>query len=181
MTTRLRAAAASDAHVLATLGAQTFSETFLVDNSPEDVRAYVADNFRPDVQLRELTDPDVWCIVAEADGEPAGYAKLQRGEAPACVAGAAPIEIARIYVASGHHGRGIGAALMNACIERARTLGAQAIWLGVWERNDRALQFYRRFGFVECGEHDFVLGSDRQRDVIMMRPVESGESAEGGD
>jgi len=157
--------------MLAELGAATFSETFLADNRAEDIRAYVTAHFSPDIQARELADPSTWVLVAEAAGAPAGFAKLQLGEAPACVDGPSPIEIARIYVTAGNHGRGIGAALMNGCLERGRDLGAQTIWLGVWEKNLRAQAFYRRFGFVECGEHEFVVGSDRQRDIIMFRPL----------
>jgi ribosomal protein S18 acetylase RimI-like enzyme len=158
--------------MLAALGAQTFAETFRADNSPDDIRAHLAANFRPDVQARELADSTISILVAECDGEPAGYAKLQRSEVPPCVGEASSIEIARIYVAARFHGRGIGAALMKACLKSARTLGAKKIWLGVWERNGRAQAFYRRFDFVECGDHEFVLGSDRQRDIIMMRSTD---------
>ena len=157
--------------MLAALGAATFVETFGADNSPEDIKAYVEKNFRADVQSRELDDPSVVVFVAEVDDMPAGFAKLQRSDAPACVEGAAPIEIARIYVGAAHHGRGIGAALMNACLDRARSLGATTIWLGVWERNERAQTFYRRFGFADRGDHVFTVGSDDQRDIIMARAV----------
>jgi len=167
----VRAAQPADASMLAALGAATFSETYFADNTPADMRAHLEANFHPDLQARELADPGTWVIVAEVDGTPAGYAKLQLGAAPACVDAAGPIEIARIYVTAGYHGRGIGAALMNACLERGRELGAQTIWLGVWENNQRAQAFYRRFGFVECGDHEFVLGSDRQRDIVMSRSL----------
>lgn len=157
--------------MLAELGAATFSETYLADNTPANIRQHLDDNFRADVQARELTDPSTWVVVAEADEVAAGYAKLQLGQTPACVDGPSPIELARIYVTAGHHGRGIGAALMNACLEQGRALGCRTIWLGVWENNHRAQAFYRRFGFVECGDHEFTLGSDRQRDIVMVRPL----------
>ena len=66
-----------------------------------------------------------------------------------------------------------GSALASAAISRPRAaeLGAQTIWLGVWERNEKAQAFYRRFGFVECGEHVFTVGSDDQRDIIMSRSL----------
>ena len=169
---RVRAAELKDAPMLAELGASTFVETFQAENSADDIRAYILANFRPEVQAREMADPNVSFLVAEIGAEPVGYAKLQRGDAPACVTGPSPIEIARIYVKAEHHGRGAGAALMNACLDRARALGAKTIWLGVWERNERALDFYRRFGFGECGEHPFVLGSDRQRDLVMARSLD---------
>jgi ribosomal protein S18 acetylase RimI-like enzyme len=168
---RVRAARPEDASMLAQLGAATFSETYFADNTQANMRQHLQANFHPDVQARELADPSTWVLVAEAGDEAAGYAKLQLGEPPACVHGPSPIEVARIYVTVGYHGRGIGAALMNACIERGRALGARTIWLGVWENNHRAQAFYRRFGFVECGDHEFTLGSDRQRDIVMVRQL----------
>lgn len=168
----IRRAEAKDASTVASLGAATFAETFKADNAPDDVRAYLAEHFGPEVQRREIADPRVTVLIAECDGAAAGYAKMERSETPPCVGSPAAVEIARIYVASAWHGRGIGAALMQACLERARDLGAQRVWLGVWERNERALAFYRRFGFRECGDHEFVLGSDRQRDLIMVRGVD---------
>jgi ribosomal protein S18 acetylase RimI-like enzyme len=168
----IRIATQKDAATLAVLGAKTFAETFLPDNRADDVMAYVDASFTPQLQARELAAPGVWAFIAECDGEAVGYAKLQRSEAPDCVGGDAPLEIARIYVAAAFHGRGVGAALMNACLEKATALGADTIWLGVWERNERALGFYRRFGFDERGDHVFLLGSDPQRDLIMARPIE---------
>jgi ribosomal protein S18 acetylase RimI-like enzyme len=169
---QLRIARVEDAPMLAVLGAATFAQTFQADNSPENIRAYVAANFQTDIQARELADARVVVIVAECGGNAAGYVKLHWSEAPACVRGDSPIEIARIYVSAAYLGSGVGAALMSGCLERAAELGAKTIWLGVWERNARALSFYRRFGFVECGDHEFVVGSDRQRDILMARPID---------
>ena len=135
------------------------------------MRQYLDANFSPDIQARELANPDVTTFLAEIKGELAGYAQLRLGEAPQCVIGPSPIEIVRLYALSRYHGQGVGAALMRTCLDTAREIGAQTIWLGVWEQNDRAIAFYRKHGFVECGDHIFQLGSDPQRDIIMARTV----------
>jgi ribosomal protein S18 acetylase RimI-like enzyme len=62
---------------------------------------------------------------------------------------------------------------MSACIEELRQRGSDALWLGVWERNPRAISFYEKFGFVAVGERTFPLGGDPQRDIIMVRAVVS--------
>ena len=69
------------------------------------------------------------------------------------------------------HGRGIGEALMRACLDEARTAGYETIWLGVWEKNARALAFYRKWDFRAVGEHVFQLGSDAQTDILMERAI----------
>ena len=93
------------------------------------------------------------------------------GPAPDCIAAKAPLEIARIYVARAQLGRGTGEALMARCVEDARNAGHDAIWLGVWERNARAIRFYERWSFRRVGEHVFVVGSDPQTDLLFRRAL----------
>jgi len=167
----VRRASTEDAKLLADLGARTFAETFSEDNSAEDMAAYMAASFNPEHLTAELNDPLSVFFVAEVDGGAAGYAKIHSGEAPAGVGGQRPIELVRLYVSRDWLGRGVGPALMRRCLDEAREMGFQTIWLGVWERNHRAQAFYRKWDFQEVGEHIFQLGSDAQRDVVMQRAI----------
>ena len=63
---------------------------------------------------------------------------------------------------------------MDAAIEAARSRGARSLWLGVWERNPRAVAFYRKYGFTRVGEHTFMLGADAQVDWVFVRPLGVG-------
>lgn len=167
----LRRANPEDAGLLAELGARTFSETFAADNTPEDMAAYLAASFNLARQADELTDPASTFLIAEVGGLAAGYAKLHDGEPAEGVGGAKPVELVRLYVSREWLGRGVGEALMRACVEEARQTGHGTIWLGVWERNWRAQAFYRKWDFREVGEHVFQLGSDPQRDIVMERAI----------
>ena len=52
------------------------------------------------------------------------------------------------------------------------------MWLGVWERNPRAIAFYLKAGFVQVGSHVFMVGSDRQTDWVLVSPLsDQGASA----
>ena len=167
----IRRGTMEDAALLADLGARTFSETFAVDNTAEDLAAYVATSFNVTQQTAELEDPASTFLIAEVDGRAAGYAKLHAGEPEKGVEGANPIELVRLYVSRDWLGRGVGEQLMRACIDEARQAGHETIWLGVWERNARAQSFYRKWNFRTVGEHMFQLGSDLQRDLLMERPL----------
>jgi ribosomal protein S18 acetylase RimI-like enzyme len=68
-------------------------------------------------------------------------------------------------------GKGVGAPLMRACLEEAARRGYDAIWLGVWERNERAQEFYRKWGFEEAGTQAFQLGAEMQTDLLMQKTV----------
>ena len=161
-----------DANLLSQLGAQTFYETFASDNTEEDMGAYLAANFNVTHQTTELSDPDATFLIAEIEGAAAGYAKLKNGPPPESIEGIEHIELVRLYVAKEWLGRGVGEALMRACLHEAREAGRKTIWLGVWERNARAQAFYRKCGFRDVGEHLFRLGSDLQRDILMARIID---------
>lgn len=167
----IRGASPTDADLLAELGRRTFEETFSADNTREDMEAYVASAFSVAQQAADLADPAAIFLIAEVDGAAAGYARLHPGKLAAGVAGAKPIELIRLYVLREWLGRGVGEALMRACLDHARSAGYETIWLGVWERNARAQAFYIKWQFRAVGEHIFQLGSDRQRDVVMERAL----------
>ena len=167
----VRTATVADAQMLAELGAQSFARTFGPDNTPEDMAAYLKQAFGPQIQAAELAEPGSLFLVAEVGGEAVGYARLREGPAPDPIHGASPIEIVRFYARPDWIGRGVGAALMRACLAQARQRGMRTLWLDVWERNPRALAFYARWGFHEIGSQPFWLGTDVQTDVLMERPV----------
>ena len=164
----IRHATAQDAMLLAELGARTFYDAFAQDNKPEDVASHIAQTFTPTQLALELADPRSTFFLAQMDGQAVGYAKVHAGEAPACVDGPHPVELARIYVDQTVIGRGVGAALMQACLDEARQDQYGSVWLGVWERNDRAQAFYRKWGFRDIGAKTFTVGQDVQNDRVMM-------------
>ncbi len=166
---KIRTGAIEDASLLAWLAEETFRDTFAQYNDPADMDAYIAESLTAERFAAEIADPsNVW-FVAEADGEPAGYAKLRAGAAHESVAGDRPVELARLYARHRFHGEGVGRALIDACFEEARKQGAVTIWLGVWEHNARAIAFYRKCGFENCGATTFILGKDVQTDTVMSR------------
>lgn len=167
----VRAATADDAAALAAFAQACFHDAFAADNRAEDMAAYLAATFSPERQAAEIADPATQVLLAHVDGALAGYALVAAGAAPRAVTGAAPIELRRFYVARPWHGRGVADALMDAVLAAARARGAATLWLGVWERNPRAIAYYRKRGFADVGSHAFMLGNDRQTDRLMARAV----------
>ena len=166
--TTIRPGQPSDAGRLAALAARTFEETFGSANQPEDMALYLSSTYGLAQQSRELADPAIGTLLAEVDGQLAGYAQLKEGKAPPCVLGEHPIELHRFYVDRPWQGRGVARALMQAVRDAAAAREGRTLWLGVWERNERAQAFYRKCGFVDVGSQPFVLGRDRQTDRIMI-------------
>jgi len=167
----IRRAVASDATDLAGFASRTFFETFALSTSAANMSAYLIESYSPEIQRREIEDPERATFVAHAGGLLIGYAQLTRGPEPDCVHARPAIELQRLYVAPDWHGRGVAIDLMGECVRAALQLRAVAIWLGVWEHNVRARTFYMKQGFVQVGTHLFNLGTDAQTDLIMERSI----------
>jgi len=168
----IRPATIADAAALSEFGARTFFETFAADNTPEDMRLHLQSAWRPELQRAEITDPTLDTLLArDAHGVLAGFAQLRADHAPAGVPTSKPIELKRFYVDKPWQGRGAARRLMEAVEARARVRGARELWLGVWERNERAQAFYRKCGFRQVGTQVFVVGTDPQTDHVMLREL----------
>jgi diamine N-acetyltransferase len=167
----LRAGNPDDAAVLAELAERTFRDAFGAANTAENMDAYVGRAYSEAVQRRELAEPSWHTLMAEHEGVAIAFAQLRVGVAPACVTGAAPVELLRIYVDRDWHGQGVAQALMEEVIAIARARGGRTLHLGVWEHNVRALAFYAKYGFVDVGEREFLLGSAVDRDRILARAI----------
>lgn len=168
---RIRVGVPADAPMLAALGARLFRLAFASENTLEDMAAYLAAAFGPAQQHLELSDAATCTLIVESNDSQIGYAQVRFGRTTARILPAQQAEIARFYIDPDWHGRGVAAALMDACLESAREWGADAVWLGVWERNPRAIAFYRKYGFDRVGEQRFRLGRDLQTDHVMARSL----------
>jgi GNAT superfamily N-acetyltransferase len=157
-----------DAAALAAFAARTFQETFAADNHPDDLRAHLTATYGVPQQSAELSDPDVITLLAETGGELVAYAQIRRKQPPPSVTHAAPVELHRFYVDHRAHGTGLAATLIEAARSAAIELGGRHLWLGVWERNPRAIAFYRKSGFIDVGSTFYMVGTDRQTDRVMV-------------
>jgi ribosomal protein S18 acetylase RimI-like enzyme len=163
----IRYGTTEDAKMLSELAARTFYDTFAKDNTPENIDAYLKKSFSPEIQFNELSQPDVIFLIAESEGIPIGYIQLILNSKDKAIKGIKPLEIRRIYASQEYLGKGVGKALMEATISEARQRDCDCIWLGVWEKNQRAIDFYQRWGFHEVGTHVFSVGEDPQNDFVM--------------
>lgn len=167
----IRLALPADAVALSDLAVRTFRDTFGSENTAEDMAMYLAKSYSVTQTEQELADPAMATLVAESDGALIAFAQLRLGSEPPHGEVEAPLEIWRFYVDRPWHGQGVAATLMAHVDAHAAERGVRTIWLGVWERNARGIAFYRKAGFTDVGAQEFVLGTDIQRDRVMLRPV----------
>lgn len=152
---------------LQSIGKQTFSETFSESNSAENMAKYLEEAYSNEKLSTELNDPNSLFYLASLDNKVIGYLKLNLGASQTELKDDKALEIERIYVTKEFHGKKVGQLLYNKAIEVAKEKKVDYVWLGVWEENHRAIQFYTKNGFVEFDKHVFVLGNDAQTDIMM--------------
>ncbi len=157
----------NDLDQLQQIGRQTFFETFSAENTEEDINKYLKEGFSIEKLANELNDKNAEFYFAELDSKIIGYLKLNFGPSQTELKDDKALEIERIYVLKEFHGKNVGQLLYEKAIQIARQTNADYVWLGVWEQNPRAINFYRKNGFVEFDKHIFKLGNDEQIDIMM--------------
>jgi GNAT superfamily N-acetyltransferase len=172
----VRRATESDATGLAELARVTFPLACPPGSAPEAIDEYIATHLTAERFAEYLATSDRLLTIAEDETEPCGYTMLIAGELGdedvAAAIGIRPtIELSKVYVLPGAHGRGVAAPLMQATLDAARSTGAAGIWLGVNQRNARAVRFYEKSGFTIVGDKTFSLGPELHHDFVMERAL----------
>jgi len=176
---RIRVGVEADTALLAAFAARTFEETFGPHNRPEDMKAHLHKAFGIAQQSEELKNPNIVTLLAFQEATLMAFAQVKRQDPPAGILIDAPVELHRFYVDRPAHGNGVAQRLMRAVHAAAHAFDGLNLWLGVWERNPRAIAFYKKVGFVDSGSHDFFVGSDCQTDRVLVAPVRADESDAG--
>jgi diamine N-acetyltransferase len=165
----IRVASLDDVEAIVSLGIRTFRDTFDEVNTPENMMRYLNETFTLKRIGEEILEPDSAFFLAEQESTIIGYARVRYADKPDGVGEGKAIEIERLYADKKFLGKRVGYLLMSECLQFARDNNCKWVWLGVWENNERAIAFYKRWGFERFGEHVFMLGNDAQTDWLMKK------------
>jgi diamine N-acetyltransferase len=161
----------SEAPALLKLSHETFFTAFYDLNNPADMEAYAAKAFTLERISEEIETPGSVFYFAIVENDIAGFLKLNTAQAQNEFQDQNGLEVERLYVKAAFQRRKIGEQMLTFAHEQAIMLQCDFIWLGVWEYNQKAIRLYKRLGFVQCGSHDFMLGSDRQTYLLFRKPL----------
>jgi len=171
----IRPARLVDAEELSALMRRTFLAANAHCSSPENLAAFLESKYRPEVQAREIRDPDTLTVIVEQDGQWAGFAQLRWGTSPPVEVGPLPaVELGRIYLDAAFHGRGIAAQLVANLLVAASLRGSRSVWLSVWQEAAQAIRFYQKHGFEIVGRTVFMVGDDPKDDWVMAQALPQG-------
>lgn len=169
MTLTIRKCMSEDLGLLQDISIETFNETFRDQNSPEIMKTYLERAFNINQLEIEVSNTASEFYFIYYNGEIAGYLKVNIHDAQTEMMGNDSLEIERIYIKGQYQKHGLGKFLLNKAMEIAMERNKKSIWLGVWERNENAIAFYKNMGFVQTGSHSFYMGNEEQKDFIMTK------------
>lgn len=167
----IQTATADDATLIAAISRETFYDSFAAQNKAADMQLFLDTQFTTEKLIAEVYDPLNTFFIVYVDQQPAGYCKMRPGVHAQMDKVIDSMEICRFYARKNWIGKGIGSNMMQHALTYATNLNKKKVWLGVWEKNQRAIDFYTAFGFSKFGEHDFLLGTDLQRDWLMEKEI----------
>lgn len=171
MTINIKKCTLEDLRTLQEISSETFYETFKHQNSAENMNAYLEKAFNVKQLEKELSNISSQFFFVYFHNEVAGYLKVNTNDAQSEEMGDESLEIERIYIKNQFQKHGLGKYLLNKATEIAMEGNKKKIWLGVWEKNDYAIAFYKKMGFVQTGAHSFYMGDEEQTDLIMTKTL----------
>lgn len=169
MTINIKRCNIEDLPKLLEISYETFNETFKNQNSPENIKVYLESAFNLKQLEKELSNISSQFFFVYLNDEVAGYLKVNINDAQSEEMSDESLEIERIYIKRKFQKYGLGMYLLNKAIEIAMEFNKKKIWLGVWEKNENAIAFYEKMGFVQTGSHSFYMGNEEQIDFIMTK------------
>ena len=166
----IRLVTIDDLNALQEISTTTFLDAFGYANTEKDMQSYLEES-RSVESLRQQLEEDSEFYFLQDQQSTVGYLKLNFGKSQTEKNLTDSIEVQQIYVIKEYQSKGLGKLLMDKAIERGKEKGLKYVWLGVWEHNPRAIEFYEKLGFIPFGKHAFLLGTDLQTDILMKRPL----------
>ena len=158
--------------VISKIGEETFTESFGEQNNPTDFKIYLEESFNQKQIEKEIQEPNSYYLLAYFQNEIVAYARIRESsEVNTTFPNNKCIELQRIYSLKKWKGKGVGKELLNYCIELSKVKGFDLMWLGVWEHNLHAIEFYNHLGFEPFSSHVFMIGSDPQKDILMKKDL----------
>jgi diamine N-acetyltransferase len=171
MTMSIKKCTLEELFILQKISYETFYDTFKDQNSPENMKAYLERAFNLKQLEKELSNNSSQIFFVYFNNEVAGYLKVNTSDAQSEEMGDESLEIERIYIKNKFQKHGLGKFLLNKAVDIAMEHNKKEIWLGVWEKNENAIAFYKKMGFVQTGVHAFYMGDEEQMDFIMTKTL----------
>lgn len=171
----IRKVTIEDVATLSTVAKQSFFEAFTGTCTAADMNHFFEQFYTEDILLTELLNTNIHYYFALVGNAVAGYfSYAENNEQLNFLAAKRNVELKRFYVLPAYHGIGVAQQMMDFYLAYAQANAYDNAFLGVWEYNYKAQNFYKKYGFVQTAyRHPFPIGNTPQTDVYFVKKLAS--------
>jgi len=181
-----RQARSEDAAQVSALIGSTWAKFFAYSVTESDLETYLTQTVSEAQIRKEIEDDSRYCLLAVRPAKHTSTGRATTTTTGSTVVGVAqlnfntteeglttskPVKLDRLYIQPTEQGGGLAARLLQEAEAEVKRRGHNGLWLGVWEKNARAIRFYEKMGFIRRGEHFFWLGQSKRRDWTMEKSL----------
>jgi len=167
----VKAARIEDIPEMRQVAITTYRNTFEPFNTPENMQTYIDQSYNLEVLSKELNEANSKLLIAQEGDQLVGFARLRESNEVVELLGNNTVELQRLYVLTSAQGKSVGKLLMQHSLRYASDCHYGWMWLGVWEKNFKAQEFYKKWGFEKFSEHTFWMGNDPQVDWLLKKKL----------
>ena len=165
----LRSATPADSLCLSVLAMQVFLDTYATEGIRPEIAREVLASYSQDAFTRSLQDPGTAIAVAELKCHLVGFAQVTWGSRHELAPLGVQAELLRLYVQEPFTGAHLGTRLLAHAELQATAGGATVLWLTPWVHNHRALGFYERRGYTDCGLTYFTFEGEQHQNRVLAK------------
>ena len=167
---KIRKADLGDASNLAVLKQQVWIATYAVEGIRTEFSDYVLSEFTVENTRNTILNNNKFIYVAEIDNHLIGCLEISFNVKCPVETETGP-EIAVLYVLERYTGMGIGKTLLNRALSLCNELKFNSVWLTVYHKNERAINFYLKQKFNDQGSTYFEMGGNQYENKVMVRKI----------
>jgi len=168
---KLQRCTITDLNQIINIGRRTYYDTFHQLNTTETMMLYLDEAFSVEKISGELNNPNSFFYFLYDEEVLVAYMKVNLSPAQSDINDPESLELERIYVIKEFKSQGYGKFMIENTLSIAKNHGCKKVWLGVWEKNNPAIAFYKRMGFEIIDKHPFRMGEEIQNDFVLQKLI----------
>lgn len=158
---------------LQSIARTTFRSSYAWGTPEYAIEDYIQNQLSiPQLELELDQDHSKFYAWVDPEGFWLGYAKLNLNIQAIDRDYQNPVQLQRLYFLPEAQGNGLGKVFLNQLILQSIAEGCTFMWLTVWPKNEHAIRFYKKMGFVQDGFQDFHYANRIESDFLLVKRLD---------
>lgn len=165
---KIQKAHISDAPILSQVAIEAFMPAHGHSSPEKDMQNYIQSNFNSENLAEEIQNSaNTYYLLFDSE-KLIGYYKINLNLSCEFIDSSSVVYMSRLYILPSYYNKGSGKLLLDHAKEISRKNKQSGMWLKVWIKNERAIDFYKKQGFTIIGKSDFVISENHSNPNHVM-------------